>query len=270
MIVFEPTTWSDEKAASKWGPKITKPTFTQVPGGPSFINRSGYAFHYYSWVNKPDQQDYFIARQQDLKTLGQPVQMVTEWNLGGCQNPEADCDCTEMDIFDKFKVSVWMAWDYKSFLPPPDEMPFVSTCTGCGGGLLPNAVNGYYNVSWASAHALARAYPIAIQGRLQGSFAFNWTQNELKFDYVMDPSVDAPTLVYLNTRLDDTETGGANPQNVNPRYPGGKVQVIITPATAAQWAWVPARNGTVAPDTIEITAKAGATKVPVSVVITPQ
>ena len=60
MIVFEPTTWSDHWPDGKIEPGA--PTFSHVPGGDEYVNTSGYAFHYYSWVNKPNQHDYFVAR----------------------------------------------------------------------------------------------------------------------------------------------------------------------------------------------------------------
>jgi len=267
MIVFEPTTWSDEDAKSKLGPAVTHPTFSHVPGGEQYVNTSAYAFHYYSWVNKPDQTDYFKARGKDLAKLKNPVQMVTEWNLGGCSSRGTNCDCTEMDIFDQFKVSVWMAWDYKSFVPKPEQTPFVPTCTGCGSGLINNdAGDGTVRISYFSAYALARSYPIAIQGRLQEPFVFNWTSNELRFTYRMDPTIGGTTEVYLNTALNK---GGPQAlpgqENVTPRYQQGQVDVVVSPSAFMEWAW--AANKT---DIIEITPKAGAKPGPVTVTISPK
>lgn len=165
------------------------------------------------------------------------------------------------------QVSVWMAWDYKSFLPGTGQTPFVATCTGCGSGLVNNnAGDGTYSVSYYSAYALARSYPMAIQGRLQGPFVFNWTSNTLTFTYTLDPAVPGATEVYINTVLQQGNPPSVPGQGtVAPRYQRNAVEVMLSPSIFMEWRWAANKTGI-----IEITPKPHAKPGTVAVTISPK
>jgi hypothetical protein len=270
LVLFEPTTWSDVDPAKTHGIP-TAPDFTAVPGGQQYANQSTFAFHYYSWVNKPDERTYLGERAKVAAKLGVPS-MITEWNWGGCSSlptpgpnpPRSTCDGDEMSLFDEFRISAHMAWTYKSFLPTAEETPFVPTCTGCGGGLLQRVgQTNRYKVSWYNAYMMARSYPMAIQGRLVGSFSFDQFANVLDLQYDLDPTIMAPTLLYVNTKLVNPD-GSPNENGLPARYPDRqKVRVTLSPANGTvSWTWL-------GDDVISIHALQNAEPTTVSVRIAP-
>merc|ERR1711934_400553 len=129
--------------------------------------------------------------------------MVTEFAL---EEVTDEGDPTEehlgylLDVMDSH-LQGWIAWSYKGFDPeqlaqPP---PFVAVCTGCSSGLFPGLPLDT-SLSWPTAKALARTYAQAVQGDTQ-SMAFNMTTGRFILEFVADPSIDAPTEVYVNREL---------------------------------------------------------------------
>jgi len=193
LIMFEPCTWSDE-----FGAKIFESGFEHAPGGPDQSGMSILSYHFYTNVNKGDPVKYFEARQRDMSRLNTSG-FVTELSYS-----------TDFDLLDQFRQS-WCVWEYKSFLPTMDETPLTPVCTGCSADLWPN---GVYDPDVA--RNISRTFPHAIQGRLL-SLHFNTHTDYFNMSYTADPTVSAPTRIYLNAKL---------------RYPGGAtVKVSASPAT---------------------------------------
>eukprot|EP00928_Gymnodinium_smaydae_P059339 TRINITY_DN42637_c0_g1_i1.p1 TRINITY_DN42637_c0_g1~~TRINITY_DN42637_c0_g1_i1.p1 ORF type:complete len:215 (+),score=10.76 TRINITY_DN42637_c0_g1_i1:58-645(+) len=122
-----------------------------------------------------------------------------------------------LDLMDTHLLS-WMAWSYKGYYPTPfkdgNNLPFVGTCTGCESGLYPNLpstpdwqpVGDPLAINWATAKALARPYAQAVQGRTK-SMLYNKKSNEFKLVYQFDPSIAAPTVIYVNCELGGEYSG---------------------------------------------------------------
>jgi len=229
VILFEPTTWSDE-----WPDvvgKIFESHLSHAPGGLVHASKSVYAYHYYSFANflrkQSPVQDYFEARAKDALKM-KVGQFVTEWMLDGCD------DDWEMNILDEMKLN-WIGWNYKEYVPAKGDprAEFARTCTGCGAGLIrgdPAVVN------WKNAKCVARAYPKAVQGQL-ASMSFNATSSVFVLKYEMNLTVSEPTVIYVNTEplnqaLDGSLLGADT--FIPARYANG-VDVSITPPGAATW-----------------------------------
>jgi len=267
LIMFEPTTWSDE-----FDSRLFDTKFTHAPGGAQFANLSAYAFHYYSGIDLGGQIHYVAQRLADAKRL-HTGSFVTEWGFHEppCPAPPltnaSDCYSKEMDVFDGTNALSWTMWNYKSLLPEADETPFVATCTGCLNAMWRNQTanaDGIYTPNWPSALALARSYPLQVQGHAH-AYSFDWLAGgRFELAYELDPGVDGPTLIYVNTRLGlPTPADDQNP-DVPPwfTYPHG-VNVTLSGDGDATWAW--AKGAT---DTIAVSSTT-TQKINVTVVIEP-
>jgi endoglycosylceramidase len=69
VIMFEPTTWSNEYPDYKITKELFKSRLSHPPGGKQYANRSILAYHYYNWVNKvfnsTSADPYFKSRVTD-------------------------------------------------------------------------------------------------------------------------------------------------------------------------------------------------------------
>lgn len=61
MIMFEPTTWSDE-----FGFPIFDTGFEHAPGGSEYANRSIFSYHFYENVNLGDPVKYFEVKYSEV------------------------------------------------------------------------------------------------------------------------------------------------------------------------------------------------------------
>eukprot|EP00941_MAST-03F_sp_MAST-3F-sp1_P000622 g622.t1 len=230
LVLFEPTTWSDEYPNKTHN--IFRSRLDRVPGGSVWANKSVLAFHYYTWMNKGEYSDggvtrrnYLTARSLDASklTVGQ---FLTEWMLWQCG------DDSEMDDYDKYFLS-WTAWNYKSYIPGENEprSPFVRNVQGSSAGLWMDGSG----VNWKLAACLARTYPVNMQGHLT-NFHFNDTSNVLNITLEeigtgKDYTTDLPIVeIFVNTK--------ALKEGMAPRYPKG-VEVVTEPTGVVQWSMSP-------------------------------
>lgn len=128
-------------------------------------------------------------------------------------------------------------------------------CTGCGDGLF-YGDRDPKNPNWLTAKNFSRPYVAASAGHLL-SMKVNPETSELKFSYQMDPSIDAPTVVYCNAKL-----GGG----IDAWYPNG-ITVDIQPAGMANWRMSDSDDNNV---WITSTLAKDATVVTLNVTITPK
>jgi len=183
LVMFEPCTWSDA-----YGLNIFDSGFTHAPGGAQYANTSIFAYHYYDNVNVGPAENYFKSRTADASRLsGAAFLTETRYEL--------------IDTAEQF-ISSWAVWEYKSFMPLPDQTPLVPVCTGCGGHIFPNG-----NYSEDGARLVSRTYPHAVQGTVQ-KLLFNGATNVLHLEYLADISISQPTEIFINEKL---------------RYPNGYV-----------------------------------------------
>ena len=154
-------------------------------------------------------------------------------------------------------------WNYKSYLPRPDETPFVPTCTGCRNAVWANNgsanADGVYTPQWPSALALARSYPLQAQGHVW-RYRFDWRAGgRFELAYELDPGVAGPTLVYVCTRLGLPAPPDDRNKEVAPwfEYPDGVNVTLVGGGggTSLTWAWA---EGTT--DTIAVSLAAGSKK----------
>eukprot|EP00050_Salpingoeca_kvevrii_P012279 m.21381 g.21381 ORF g.21381 m.21381 type:complete len:500 (+) comp3920_c0_seq1:16-1515(+) len=176
LIMFEPTTWSDE-----FGWKMMETGLEHAPGGPKFGNKSIFSYHFYTNVNLGNHDEYLLARQRDLKRFNS-AGFVTE---------------TEPNLLDDIErhLQSWAVWEYKSFLPTMNQTDLIPVCTGCGSLLWPN---GKYSADMGK--QLSRTYPQATQGLLVSSH-FDETSNAFKMVFTANLDVKAPTRIFLNEQL---------------------------------------------------------------------
>jgi hypothetical protein len=116
------------------------------------------------------------------------------------------------------------------------------TCTGCGAG--PWNPDGSLNDLVVA--SLTRTYPQAVAGQTV-AFRFNQTTHVFQLDFVLDPVIAEPTVIYLNPSI---------------YYPQG-FEVEIEPAQSASWTL----EGN---HTVLVAASADAEAGPVRVTIRPQ
>jgi endoglycosylceramidase len=247
LILFEPTTWSDEYPNTTLASSLFASRLPHAPGGRASAPLSVLAFHYYSWMNKgrgpsgsaPVRRNYLDARARDAERLG-VGRFVTEWMLWQCG------DDGEMDDFDAARLS-WTAWNYKPYSPDAfglyDRAPrFARNRQGSDAGLYSRASlsgSGAGTIQWGLARCLARTYPRAVQGALR-RFSFNDTSGamSMEFDWVEQtpvaadgPAANVPAAtIFVNT----VPVHPSQPA----RYPDG-VDVTIEPEGVLRWAMRP-------------------------------
>jgi endoglycosylceramidase len=106
VILFEPTTWSNQYTDFVITKEMFKSRLSHPPGGLEYSNRSVLAFHYYPWVNKlfnsTNPRSYFDSRVEDMHHLGVGG-FVTEFSSAG--SGDAVVHGMNMDIMDELLLS---------------------------------------------------------------------------------------------------------------------------------------------------------------------
>jgi len=184
LIFFEPVTWDDFYVG-----------FEHVPGGNDYRNRSVLSYHYYTPPDI-DVEIAFMARMRDIKRLGCGG-FLTEFNGHG----QVDDDLVfHLDT----NFQSWMTWEFKAFIP----------MTGWTYGFY----NGNGTLNLPFVRALSRTYARAIAGHGIDTY-FNSSTAVFYLEFSLDPSIKAPTEIYLNEAF---------------HYPKG-YQVTFDPTGIATW-----------------------------------
>lgn len=189
-IFFEGVTW-DFFAAG----------FKEVPGGPTYQNRSVLSYHYYE---PPDfnKKFQFEVRTEDLKRL-KCAGFVTELLVVGNSAKNFNDMLELFDICDHHMQS-WTGWSFKAF--------------GCGvmdSKCIADAVKSQH----IYVQNTSRTYPQAVAGITKG-FKFDVTTKKFYMSYAISPSCKSTeTVIYFNKDL---------------HYPNG-VDVVVTPQDSVTW-----------------------------------
>eukprot|EP00128_Syssomonas_multiformis_P001857 Colp12_sorted_trinity150504_noHs@14735 len=167
--------------------------FPDTPGGASYNDRQASAYHIYcpniDATGAPT-NDYVCDTYARLR-LGQKVDVANKEGTMGIMTEFGSTDNTPSglrhikvlaDIADT-KLQSWAYWQYKLY----DDISTTSVLQGMFDESGP--VEG-------KVHALARPYPMATQGLLQ-SVNFNAENTTFTFTFTANPSIRAPTEVYL-------------------------------------------------------------------------
>jgi endoglycosylceramidase len=214
VVMFEETQVPDVLPVA--GGIVSPIGFTQSPGGSADANQA-LSYHVYCCVQSgsacnisgdpvnppgcvPFNTKKTTTRTADATRLGVGA-MITEF--GACSNTQSCAD--EIGLVTRLADSNLQGWAYWGFKYFGD----VTTSGGPAEGLF----NGDGSVQTLKVAALTRTYARAVQGT-PTAMSFDPESGAFRLDYVADPTITAPTEIYLNAAF---------------HYPSG---LTYTPASA--------------------------------------